>query len=661
MKHIFLILTIFAMTAVPGAAEPEGEGATAALRRNLYEALVEDFAPEASLHKEFVALSENGFANDAVMNQLYLQTVLSAEECRTLEDTFRQDSGQWSDINYAHANPGCWEPALHISRLCALAKTWQTPGHPFWHDKGMEAIIHRGAKWWIDNDPRNRNWWWNEIGIPRKAAFYLLLMGDAVTPEERAGFLKITGRSCTEPRLTGQNLVWEAGVLLMKAALEDDAAAVETMKNIIEGTVQVTEKEGLQSDGSFHLHGHMLQFGNYGLAFFDSIAFWIRVLEGTPWAFSDKAKETLAFFGESGLGWCFYQGYMDPSMRGRHLFPGSGRGKDVAYGIARENLERAGIHLKGSFTGGRNLGGPVGGRYFPKSDVGIFRTKRSYTSIRMHSARTLGYEMTNGENLGGFYSADGALLTMVRGDEYDDIFPCWDWHRLPGTTVRDLGGPTPIGDPRKYPNKTAHVGGVATAKVLAATMQLCRDSLNAFKSAFIFEDRTVNLGCGIRAAGRGDVTTGIEQNYLQDNYFHKDNVAFNGSTGYLVLDGDFRVSAGPQSGRWTLLDPAASDSLVTRNIFKMWILHDKDKVRSPEGDSYAYVVFPGRKPSRNPGVEVLSNTSACQAVRRGNIVAVVFHKPGSLKVGRTTLSAGSPCIIVKTPDGITTESLPEAL
>ena len=125
----------------------------------------------------------------------------------------------------------------------------------------------------IDNDPRNRNWWWNEIGIPRKAAFYLLLMGDAATPEERAGFLKIMGRSCTEPRLTGQNLVWEAGVLLMKAALEDDAAAVETMKNTIEGTVQVTEKEGLQSDGSFHLHGHMLQFGNYGLAFFDSIAF----------------------------------------------------------------------------------------------------------------------------------------------------------------------------------------------------------------------------------------------------------------------------------------------------------------------------------------------------------------------------------------------------
>ncbi len=279
----------------------------------------------------------------------------------------------------------------------------------------------------------------------------------------------------------------------------------------------------------------------------------------------------------------------------------------------------------------------------------------------MHSARTLGYEMTNGENLGGFYSADGALLTMVRGDEYDDIFPCWDWHRLPGTTVRDLGGPTPIGDPHKYPNKTFHVGGVATAKVLAATMQLCRDSLNAFKSAFIFEDRTVNLGCGIRAAGRGDVTTGIEQNYLQDNYFHKDNVAFNGSTGYLVLDGDLKVSAGQQSGRWTLLDPAASDSLVTRNIFKMWILHDKDKVLSPEGDSYAYVVFPGRKPSRNPGVEVLSNTSACQAVRRGNIVAAVFHKPGSLKVGRTTLSASSPCIIVKTPDGITTESLPEAL
>ncbi len=102
--------------------------------------------------------------------------------------------------------------------------------------------------------------------------------------------------------LTGQNLVWEAGNLMVKAILEMDYDTVTEMKEIIENQVRISNGEGLRPDWSFHLHGPMLQFGNYGLAFFDSIAFWMRVTEGKPWEFSEESKRIIAGFADNGIG-----------------------------------------------------------------------------------------------------------------------------------------------------------------------------------------------------------------------------------------------------------------------------------------------------------------------------------------------------------------------
>ena len=651
------IVSLIAGTAVFSAAAQD----VSILENNLHQALLVDFAPEADAHLECLERSDWGFANDAVMNQLYLQTTLTEAECEDLIARLLPGEEQWADIDYSDSNRGSWQPSLHLSRLCALARVWNTPGHPLYKSQRLKEICDSVALWWARNDVHNPNWWWNEIGIPRKAGIYLLLMGDDAPQPVRESFMKILARSNVEPRFTGQNLVWIAGIVLMRAALSGDAALVWQMKDIIQSTVQVTDKEGLQDDWSFHLHGHMLQFGNYGLSFFDSIAFWMRVLSGTPWEFSRESKEIIAGFGNNGLLWCFWGGYMDPSMRGRHVFPGSGRGKDLAFGIARENLAAAGIGIEGRFAGGRNLGGPTGGRYFPRSDAGIWRTKKWYSSVRMHSGRTLGYEMTNGENLGGYYSADGALLTMVSGSEYDDIFPCWDWWKVPGVTAPDGSGLTPVADPRQAANATSHVGGLSSLGVMATTMELARDSLHAFKSAFFFDDMVVNLGAGIRTAGSRDLATAVEQNYLQPGFRQRGNAAFNGSCAYVVLDGDAAVSTGPQAGKWNRMEPSLPDTLVVRDIFKMWIRHDSGKVHSREGDSYAYVILPCSKAcrlGRKPAVEIICNTAACQAVRHKGVTIVVFHQAGSIKSGRQTLSADEPCIVILRGQAESRQALP---
>ena len=652
MKKLISALCSLALAAtVCTCAAMDAREGMARLRKNLIEALTEDFAGSEELHEEFFRLSDYGYANDAVMNQLYLETALTEQDYADMEKSFSPSAARWPDIDYTDTNRGCWEPALHLSRLCAMAKAYATPGHPLYKSERMDIVFRRALLWWAANDPANPNWWWTEIGIPRRAGILLTLVPDKMEPGVKKAFMAILSRSVIDTdRLTGQNLVWEAGNLIMKAVAENDPETVAELKEIIESQVRFSTGEGLQEDWSFHLHGHMLQFGNYGLAFFDSIAFWMRVMHGTPWEFSPESKRILAGFADNGLGWCFWNGYMDPSMRGRHLFPGSGRGKDIAFGIARINLAKAGVKTAGRYTGGMNVGGNRGGRYFPKSDCGIYRSGKWYASIRMQSERTLGYEMTNGENMNGFYSADGTLLTLSKGNEYDDIFPCWDWRKLPGTTVRDNGEPTPRIDPTNAKNATAHVGGLASGKVLASTMVLDRDSLYAVKSAFFFKDLIVNLGAGIRTSGRGEVTTSVEQNYLTDKFMSRSGIAVNGDTGYFVADGgSCQVTTGAQSGSWSAMDPALADTTVVRDIFKMWIRHDSGKVRSTEGDTYAYMILPSRGLSRALKAEkkspctILCNTEACQAVRYRGTTVVVFHEAGSV----AGITADGPCIVIK--------------
>lgn len=65
-------------------------------------------------------------------------------------------------------------------------------------------------------------------------------------------------------------------------------------------------------------------------------------------------------------------------------------------------------------------------------------------SVKMASDRVVGVEMMNGDNMKGFYMADGATYIYQDGDEYLDIFPLWDWRKLPGVTAFQSDDPMPI-------------------------------------------------------------------------------------------------------------------------------------------------------------------------------------------------------------------------
>ena len=105
-------------------------------------------------------------------------------------------------------------------------------------------------------------------------------------------------------------------------------------------------------------------------------------------------------------------------------------------------------------------------------------------SVKMASDRVIGTELVNEDNLKGFYMGDGALYTYCRGDEYLNIFPFWDWRKIPGITAYESEAPVPafFNYGAHVRNKAAFVGGVTDGETGMTAMVLDRDGLQAHKS-----------------------------------------------------------------------------------------------------------------------------------------------------------------------------------
>ena len=638
------------------------------------------YSPSPEVTERFLEYSDNGRASiDVLLMQLYLSVQLPSEEVERVMGLFDWEKGQWTDIDYTNMQRGEWDMTFHITRIYALAKSYKWPESKFYMSEELSRLLHKAIGWWFTAKPTNPNWWHNDIGVPKKLAAAMILLRDELSPEEIDGALYVLARS--EFGRTGQNKAWLAGNQLMKALLiEDPALAREAVRQISE-EIYVTDSEGIQKDWSYHQHGPMLQFGNYGLAYAEGISFWARVLNGTDYAFSEDQIEILENFILNGLCWTIWKGIMDPSACGRQLT--RLRGKAYACAVAMQNMAALGRPRSETF---RNLalqdfqpelyGNQLtGATFFPSSDFGIFRTKDWYASIRMQSERTIGYEFTNAENLLAQFSADGTQLLMQSGDEYDDIYPYWDWRKLPGVTAYEDGKPLSTSDKQvDKQNNTSHVGGLIAGDALVSAMEVNRFGLHAFKASFFFPDIIVSLGSDIRRE-REDIsriTTALDQNHLSGRV-SSGNVrgaawVHHRERGYVSLDGEpLKVETALQKGNWKNIAPCY-DRPDSGMVFKCYFEHDPF-----ETDSYAYAVLPctsvrevkafARKYAKGNDEstpQVLCNTADIQAVSyRGSIYAVA-HRAGDYTLAENLRTAFPAPGIYVLKDGYTVffEELP---
>ena len=395
---------------------------------------------------------------------------LSAQARAALETLTTE--GSWADIRYDDRERAHWRPAQHLQRVLWILRA----AHLEPDEDARERLFvgaQRGLTFWLARKPESDNWWHNDIGAPNVIGQILLLLGERLAEAERAQALAILER--VKIGMTGQNRAWVATIAFVRGALCGDEALMRLALDEVLALVRVTDApEGIQPDWSFHQHGPQLYQGNYGAHFPETVAPYVTWLRGTRYEMPADKVEVLCRLLLEGTQWMTWGSLMDYHVVGRFISsPLRSRWESRVLVRPCEHLaEVAPAHSEALLAFRDRLleesppgqEAPVGNRCFWRSDFMVQRRDDLYTSIRMSSTRTAPSEACNREGLRNYHLGDGVSLFLRDGQEYVDIFPVWDWRRLPGVTCRWSEEPLPVLSTGRDRGTGIFVGGASDGR-----------------------------------------------------------------------------------------------------------------------------------------------------------------------------------------------------
>jgi len=574
------------------------------------------------------------------------------------------DEGTWPDIDYTSQQRGGWEPAGHLNRLLTMAQAYRTPQSFYYRNAGFSKKIHLALDYWLDHDPICPNWWYPEIGVPMRLSPTLFLMEEELSTEQKVRGIKILDRA--KIGKTGQNKVWLSGNVLFKSLLLGDEAMIRKAAASIREELRVEEGEGIQPDWSFHQHGPQLQFGNYGLSYASSMIQWITILKNTPFQFEESKIALLRNYLLDGQQWVSWKQMMDISACGRQLFVDSPVSKATSLAASITKMTTLDSVFAEDYKRANKYTSLVGNKHFWRSDFQVHRTPEYYFSIKMCSERVGGAESCNSENLQGYHMGDGAAFLFQTGQEYENIFPFWNWKRVPGTTIHQNEEPLPILSCSGYHIETDFVGGVSDGKTGIAVLDYNRDGLTAKKSWFVFDDIIACLGAGITSSEGDSVTTSVNQIFQEGDTWIKEETekkfpdgsadlqnppwVWHNHTGYFFpKGGNLKLETGLVSGSWNTVASRYPDKKEEANLFQLWLEHGVN----PSAESYAYFILPHatikdlvRMESIRP-FEILQNDEKMQAIvsRDSSVAGIVFYQTGEADLFGG-IEVDQPCLVM---------------
>lgn len=299
----------------------------------------------------------------------------------------------------------------------------------------------------------------------------------------------------------------------------------------------------------------------------------------------------------------------------------------------------------------------------------------TYTfDVRMASNRTMRCEYGNGENLKTYFMSDGCTNLVVDGNEYADIFPVWNWARIPGVTAPQLSEIPKAKSDWQTPGTSTFAGGVSDSiygvSAYSYMDQYAGINTGANKAWFFFDNEVVCLGAGIRSTSAAPVFTTINQCLLSAkgavlssrkkqtditegsfNYASPQWVLHN-QIGYLFPQGgDVFVTNHVQTGSWYDINNSAPKEMQQENVFTIGFDHGKN----PANANYAYIIVPGKQTGKEmrayqkaTPIEILSNTADLQVVRNRElgIWQMVFYKAGAFKSKDITVKVDKGCVLM---------------
>jgi len=608
--------------------------------------------------------------------------------------------GSWPNINYEDLSRTGFENLFHLFNLEKLCLAYQHRSSSFYHDRKLRTLVNQSLKFWCDHDYISDNWYDNQVAIPRKLVNVLLLIDGDFEPELRDKALQISRRGSLESpgaRPGGDRIKFGGIAAKRGLVVGDEAGFAEIMKAINNEIKFNTGGRGMQIDYSFHhRYDRVNTTYSYGTAYADVFAEWAAHVAGTEYEFTpDKIEQLIDYYLEgickqSVYGIYLEKGTMNRGISRKETFrPISKRTPKsllLASDYRKDELEEIIALRKGEIRPSASFA-----TFFWQSEHFVFQRPGFYTSVRMYSVRNQNMEYPhNSEGILNHHKGDGANFLSVVGDEYLNIWPVYDWQKIPGATI--LQKPElPPANKVLMNGVTSFVGAVSDGEYGAVAFDFIspHDFTRARKGWFFFDDEYVCLGSGIESPSRtlpvvttmnqalldGDVivSQGTRTETLKkgEHEIENANWVYHNGTGYLFPDSThIHLSNRAESGKWTDITRQSSSpkELVTKDVFALWIDHG---VR-PQGNTggfdytstipkdvkYQYMVVPATtagQMNNDRGIEVLVNNRHVQAVQdqESGMVQAIFYQAGEVDTSEgMKLSLDSPgAVMLKISEG----------
>lgn len=496
----------------------------------------------------------------------------------------------WPDLPYADPDPDT-DPESYVysgnmstsyTRLSTLAQAYSQPGTGLTGDTALRDAVRTGLDHLHDDvynagQARYGNWWSWQIGAPQALLDACVLMYDALSADQLAGYLAAVDRfvpdsvvSSYSGTSTGANRVDLCRVLALRGVVGADAAKVALARDALSPVFPyVSSGDGLHTDGSFIQHTWVPYTGSYGSVFLGGLGMLFALLAGSSWEVTDEHRTIVFDSVEKAWAPFLYNGLVMDGVAGRAISRGLSagdpsdvqqddhlRGHPVLASIvllgqgasAAENARWRALvkgwmrrdqyrpplkdpvlglpnlaRLKGveDDTTVRALPEPTGHRLFPAMARATHRRPGWAASLSMANKRIAYYESGNGENPRGWHTGSGMLYwwgDTFANDQYSDAFwPTVDPYRLPGTTVsRKVLADGAGGDWGAAKPDVNWVGGATDGHRAAVGQYLkgLQSTLVAKKSWFFLDDTVVCLGAGISCTDGTAVETTVENRNL---------------------------------------------------------------------------------------------------------------------------------------------------
>lgn len=654
MKNLFIILILFLTVGV---------NYTSAAKKDKFDKVMQTISKRYKSGQDGTKLEKNAKKN---LDQL------SAD-------------GGFSDINYSDVSITKWQPIKHLDRVNEMILAYTASQCKLFANRNLYNKIVLSLEYWYAMNPKSDNWWHNQIAVPRVLGLSLIQMrqGNKKLPVELEKKLidRMSENAGNIKKHVGANLTDIATDYFYRACLtkDEDALRYSISRAFTPLKLVKSEEEGIKYDYSFQQHGAQLYIGGYGEELIKGVTNFALNVVGTDYELKGEQLEILSNFV-------------------RNTFLTTIRGQYMHYNVMGRSVSRAGLSEKTSFAkfvnnmteidpanktvyesackrmkGEKSADYRVESRniFYPISDYSVhIRTPYSF-SVRTVSNRTAYIEHGNKENLDAYFMTFGATALMQKGDEYKEIFPVWNWTRIPGVTNPQVN---------EIPQRKAwgvigvdkFSGGVSDSlyavMAYAHTDTIKGKATIAKKSWFMFDNEIICLGAGINSDSPFPINTTVEQSLLlSDVKISENNKVSNLKTGehkfekglnwvhhngigYIFPDsGNISISNKSQEGTWKHINNAQSDKKISKEVFCMYFDHGI----KPKDASYTYIILPNQKGSseiRNyrQASEIVSNSPDIQAVfhKELGILQVVFYEAGKLEYKGINIKVDKPCVIM---------------